>query len=224
MSYHLLNTNNWRLLDKIFNVYLTRVRQVSSFTLVDSKILDFSCRIERHDRWIYGNTLTKSLTTRRGPSTRFRVASRNTSVNTSMRWTLYRAACSTAATSTAAWTDLRWNVAQRQWATRSWAIAFRLLTGRKWRNLEYRKIVEDSFRKHRAILLTRCALTSVVFLPNSKYVANTSSYFACPKESSISLRVYPKLARASEMKTHGGIVTSIRVNSSRVTFVTSRLA
>ena len=43
-------------------------------------------------------------------------------------------------------------------------------------------------------------LTSVVFLPNNKYVAKTSSYFACAKESSISLREYPIFASASVIK------------------------
>lgn len=58
--------------------------------------------------------------------------------------------------------------------------------------------------------LSLLLLTSVVFLPKSKYVANTSSYFACPKESSISLLVYPILARASKTNRCNGIVTTTK--------------
>lgn len=43
-------------------------------------------------------------------------------------------------------------------------------------------------------------------------MANTSSYLACPKESSISLRVYPRLARASETEIRSGIVISTKDN------------
>lgn len=41
-------------------------------------------------------------------------------------------------------------------------------------------------------------------------MANTSSYFACPKESSISLLVYPILARASKTNRCNGIVTTTK--------------
>lgn len=43
----------------------------------------------------------------------------------------------------------------------------------------------------------RIGLTSVLFLPRSKYVANTSSYRTCDNDSSMSCLLYPIATRAS---------------------------
>lgn len=138
-------------------------------------------------------------------------------MNTSMRRTLHSttsasSTSSSTSTSTTTWTSLRWNVAQWQRTAWSWAIWFRLWN--EWtinlypfidyvNHILYTIVLHVN---HQIFLL----LTSVVFLPKSKYVANTSSYFACPKESSISLLVYPILARASKTNRCNGIVTTTK--------------